>query len=194
MGKQEKKLRKNGEKKGYCKVLNNVCLISFMENILFIKNDKKICEKIKKLKDGEYLVETTLSGVKIFIKKPGKKGKEDIIVLEEIPGKKKKPPSHHKLFKFFHRKWLENRKVFELVKKIYENELEPSEMEFEDEELEYLLKVLKWIFAQEENNYPPEKGYMGKKQTWAGYILLVNGFTPEEVVRTLLTRRFFKTR
>jgi len=143
-------------------------------------------QKVLQLPQLAYEVETLRDGRKILVTKPGGKSADDIMVwVYEGPMGSHWRPSHkliqedikHKLS--FHReKGLE---VLEALQKVYEGE-DPDDILAQNPHLgenlpglpvDLILKAYKWIWVQEDCNYPPPK-YQGRKMSMDELIKLKN--------------------
>ncbi|MFC1948441.1 hypothetical protein ACFLXY_11050, partial [Chloroflexota bacterium] len=121
-------------------------------------------------------------GYRVSIKKPGVKPKapKDIAVSIQYPDGKHTPPNHPLLVSDYKKKYsfdknLANQIYTELEK--LQNDKEPSSINTPEGcpglPVNILVHALKWIWIQEDRNYPPPR-YMGKRMNWSSYVLINN--------------------
>ena len=131
----------------------------------------------KKLEDIPYLlyeVEELNDGRKIVINKPGGKNvfgsikREDIMVFIYIPHNKSLWLISHKdikndLIEKFKENKIHSKKYVDILKKVFTG-TDPNDLSSEIEKLNFknsenpdaIIKALKWIWGQEDCNYPPQ--------------------------------------
>ncbi|MDR1955801.1 MAG: glutamyl-tRNA amidotransferase [Treponema sp.] len=124
---------------------------------------------IKVIKDGEYEVEQLNDGKKILIKKPGYKGKNDFQVKTFDPvSDEEKSFTHEELFNDIREKFKKDndnaKKCIEGLHKVCKGQ-EPGtviqQLNIKTSvglPVDTLLKNYKWIWGQEDCNYPKGKG------------------------------------
>ena len=117
-----------------------------------------------------------------FYKETGVKpdSPKDIAVSIYYPNGSFKPPTHSSLKADFKKKCKEDPKIssalFSQIKKVQECK-EPdweSKNSLGGLPVEVLLHALKWVWIQEDRNYPSPK-YLGRRISWAGYLLFYYG-------------------
>ncbi|MHB2026689.1 MAG: glutamyl-tRNA amidotransferase [Elusimicrobiota bacterium] len=158
---------------------------------LEIKNSprEKFKQELLKIKNGEYVVETLADGREILIKKPGgkKKSAADFLVKIYDPEKEERSIRHRDVTADIRAKKIYNSKeagkVVGALLRVCEGE-EPESVlnsvsideNLPGEKLELLLKVYKWIWGQEDCNYPPpNKGrYMSMEGLLAEFLEVSN--------------------
>ncbi|WP_010255848.1 hypothetical protein [Treponema primitia] len=130
---------------------------------------KDFREALKKIEKGQYEVETLVNGNKIHISKPGFKGKDDFRVDIFDPNKNKNSSlTHEYLFDDIAKKYQkEPVGTKKLVCGLLDvcNGKEPDKV-IKDNKLkdtvglsiDVILKNYKWIWGQEDCNYPQGKG------------------------------------
>ncbi len=152
-------------------------------NTLFIDNSDDPVSSLDQYSDGEYFVTKEIQGHKVSIKKPGLKPgyPKDIAVSIHYPNGMSKSPTHPSLISDFLNKYNADTKagkvIFSQLEKLQNGE-EPDGI---DEKEEYpglpmaiLINSLKWIWIQEDRNYPQPR-YLGRRMSWASYILIQHG-------------------
>lgn len=126
-----------------------------------------------------YEVDDLSDGRKIVVTKPGGKSVNDIMVwVYEGPGRKHWRPSHSKIHRDLRIKVNHDRKkalaVIEALEKVY-NGVEPDNVLLDHPNLgaelpglpvDLILKAYKWIWVQEDINYPPP--LQGRGMSMAG--------------------------
>lgn len=136
-------------------------------------------ERILKLPQLAYEVEALKDGRKIMITKPGGKSADDIMVwVYEGPSGSHWRPSHKQIYKDLEEKIKSNKEkgleVLKTLERVYEGE-DPEDILSEIPELgdklpglpvDLILKSYKWIWVQEDCNYPPP--YQGRKMSMDG--------------------------
>ena len=154
---------------------------------LKIKNqpNKEFCKNLERIKYRGYEVENISDGRKIVITKPGGKftygtiKKEDFMVW--IYNEKDESLwliSHQNISDILKEKAAvspkETFRIIEGLRRVYEGE-DPDDVLKEmkltnpcGEIPEVLLKAYKWIWGQEDCNYPPPK-YKGRAMSWEGW-------------------------
>jgi hypothetical protein len=151
-----------------------------------IVNDKSavFISKIKKLDWRGYHVESLKDGRKIIIIKPGgktskRKERHDFLVLIQSVDKRELwQISHSQLYDDLKNKLKKELKAARLIlhalKKVYEgkepnNILKRRKLEtVTGQSAELILKTYKWIWAQEDINYPPPKN-KGRAYSYEGW-------------------------
>lgn len=150
-----------------------------------IKNSPNdFIENIKQLPWRGYQVESLKDGRKIVIVKPGgkrprKKERHDFLVLVKDKGKKELwQLKHNQLYEDLLEKVKANtknaKKILVALEKVY-NGAEPNEVlrklkvdKLPGEPADLILKAYKWIWAQEDINYPPPK-FKGRAFSFEGW-------------------------
>jgi hypothetical protein len=147
-----------------------------------MEEDKKFCklaipnaeqsnfrETLKKIPNGEYEVEQLKDGKKILINKPGKKGLNDFRVdLYDPKNDSRKSLKHEEIYNDITNKYENNPKETEKmlqglleVCKGQEPDKVISEKKIKNTSglpVDTILKNYKWIWGQEDCNYPKGKG------------------------------------
>jgi hypothetical protein len=154
---------------------------------LKIKNQSndEFCKKLEEIKYLGYVVEDISDGRKIVITKPGGKftygtiKKEDFMVwIYNDKDGSLWLISHQNIIDDLKEKALvapeETLKIIEGLKRVYEGE-DPDDVLNELKPLnpcgelpEVIYKAYKWIWGQEDCNYPPPK-YKGRAMSWEGW-------------------------
>jgi hypothetical protein len=133
-----------------------------------------------------YEVETLKDGRKIMITKPGGKSADDIMVwVYEGPEGVHWRPSHKQIYRDLEHKIKIDKKkgiaLLEALERVYRGE-EPEDTLTENPQLgenllglpaDLILKAYKWIWSQEDCNYPPPR-FKGRKMSMDGLIKLKN--------------------
>lgn len=128
-------------------------------------------EKVLKLPLLAYDVETLSDGRKILVTKPGGKSVHNIMVwvYEKDPGKVHWRPTHEQIYEDLKEKIAHNREeglaILDALEKVCEGK-DPEDILAENPDLgkglpglpvDLILKAYKWIWAQEDCNYPPPR-------------------------------------
>ncbi len=147
-----------------------------------IKNaqPEEFCKQVMALPQLGYEVENLSDGRKIVVTKPGGKSVNDIMVwVYEGPGGTHWRPSHSKIGKDLKLKLNHHKKnglaVIKALEKVYEG-MEPNDILSADPLLgqnlpglpvDLILKAYKWIWVQEDMNYPPPR-FLGRAMSMEG--------------------------
>ena len=151
---------------------------------LTIKNGppNEFREKVLQLPQLGYEVETLKDGRKIAVTKPGGKGADDIMVwvYEGARGASWRP-SHKQIYRDMEHKISFDRKkglaLLEALERVYRGE-DPEDILNEKPRVgenlpglpaDLILKAYKWIWVQEDCNYPPPR-FKGRKMSMEGLI------------------------
>ena len=117
-----------------------------------------------------YTVEKLQDGTVLEIRKPGFKGDNDFQVWVD-DGSKEWMPAFEEILKDFSHKISIDKVKFEtfyydFICKVFKGK-DPDDLSLDVKtdglSYEYILKVLKWWFGEEDCNYPMSKGYQGRK-------------------------------
>lgn len=134
-------------------------------------------EKVLQLPLLAYEVETLNDGRKILITKPGGKSVDNIMVwVFEGAGKSHWRPSHKLIYRDLEQKIDSDKKeglaVLEALERVYKGE-DPEDILSDNPNLgenlpglpvDLILKAYKWIWAQEDCNYPPPR-FQGREMS-----------------------------
>jgi hypothetical protein len=134
-------------------------------------------QKVLQLPQLAYQVETLKDGRKILVTKPGGKSPDDIMVwVYEGPQGVHWRPSHNLIYKDMEKKIKFNKSeglaILDALERVYQGE-DPEDILAENPQLgqnlpglpaDLILKAYKWIWVQEDCNYPPPK-YQGRKMS-----------------------------
>jgi hypothetical protein len=147
-----------------------------------IRNAKsaEFCRQIMAIPQLGYEVEDLIDGRKIVVTKPGGKSIKDIMVwVYEGPGGTHWRPSHSQIKKDLKLKLIHNKEsglnVIKALEKVYEG-VEPDDILAADPLLgqnlpglpvDLILKAYKWIWVQEDINYPPPR-FLGRAMSMKG--------------------------
>lgn len=173
---------------------------------LHIKNcpRKEFAKMIEQIKYRGYEVESLQDGRKIVIAKPGGKRsygnlkRDDFFVFIFTPPETLWQIKHDQIYEDLIRKSETNveqtLKILEAFKKVYNGE-DPDEvlsnMNLKNpigEEPEALIKAYKWIWGQEDVNYPPPE-FKGRSMSWEGWKKQDNEFIKTgKGIKDLLTK------
>jgi len=148
---------------------------------LYLKNSKDLPSLLDNYPDGEYWVTKETQGYRVSITKPGVKPgcSRDIAISIHYPDGSSKNPTHNSLFSDFKRKVAAEPRTEKAIYKELELVQEGKEPHTKFNQscglpTEILLNALKWVWVEEDRNYPaPSK--MGRRMSWASYILFHNG-------------------
>lgn len=139
---------------------------------LRIKNTprEEFRKKLEEIPVNSYEVELLSDGRIVYITKPGRKGVHDFIVWILNESNKEWRISHDEIFDDLRNKMTQNsteaKKVILALKRVHEGE-DPEDVLNENPllgkslkgySLDLLLKVCKWIWGQEDCNYPNGEG------------------------------------
>ena len=147
----------------YLKIENSYPLIFRKKLVAIVGGDSKNSQK-------KYIVEELQDGTVLEIRKPGFKGDNDFQVWIDT-GSKKWMPTFEEILKDLAYKILIDKVKFEtfyydFICNIFKGK-DPDDLLLDVKtdglSYEYILKVLKWWFGEEDCNYPISKGYQGRK-------------------------------
>lgn len=150
---------------------------------IYLANSKAIVSILDDYKDDEYWVTKKIQGHRISIKKPGIKPgyPKDIAVSIHFPNGSSKSPSHRMLVLDFVAKCEFNselgKAIFTDLERLQKGEDCREKFMVKDYPglpCEILIHALKWVWIQEDRNYPPPR-YSGRRMSWATYLLIHNG-------------------
>lgn len=150
---------------------------------LYLKNSKTVSSLLDKHLDGEYWVTKGFKKHRVSIKKPGVKPgyPKDLAVSIQYPDGSVKSPTHRLLVSDFIKKREFSLKLSEVIyaqlEKLQNGE-EPEVIKGEKGcpglPANILIHALKWVWIQEDRNYPPPRK-LGRRMNWSTYLLLHNG-------------------
>lgn len=149
---------------------------------LYLKNSRELASSVDKYPDGEYWVSQDISGYRVFIKKPGVKpgSPKDIAVSISYPNGSSKSPTHKLLVSDYKQKCQDNPEIADALFSQIEQVMEGNEPDWQLEgdcpglPVKILLHALKWVWIQEDRNYPPPR-LQGRRMNWSTYLLYWHG-------------------
>lgn len=145
--------------------------------------------RTKEIDPGDYIVEVTSDGGKIVIHKPGYKGTHDFQVCWMKRDGTQESTSHVDILVDIDRALKRNRPLGErLVRTAFDviSGIEPPvsyDVEGTMRPGDCLLKLIKWILAEEDVNYPIHTGKQGRKMFADRLSELVQGVQITEVIQ-----------
>jgi len=151
--------------------------------ILYLDNSQALASLLDDYPDDEYWVTKEIQGYRVSIKKPGIKPgyPKDIAVSIHFPNGSSKSPSHRMLASDFIKKCEFNSElgkvIFSELDRLQKGKEPRKKCEvegFPGLPSKILIHALKWIWIQEDRNYPPPQ-YLGRRMNWATYLLIQNG-------------------
>lgn len=158
-----------------------------LERIRVLNNEpEKFAKTIEQIEYRGYEVETISDGRKIVIAKPGGKRdiygmikKEDFFVFIFAPPDKLWQITHGQIYDDLEEKSKSNPsytiQILRALEKVYNGMELPDESlaelnsgKYTGENPEALIKAYKWIWGQEDVNYPPP-AFKGREMSWEGW-------------------------
>jgi len=159
---------------------------------IVLPNSQDLPNGLDAIPDGRYWVVETVANHRVSITKPGIKPNfpRDIAVSIHYPDGSVKQPSHYFLLQDFLAKCIVSpdarKALFNAASGVVAGQ-EPAPKSLASFEglwkgmpAGILLHALKWVWVEEDRNYPPP-GFLGKRMSWAKYILIGNGLTAADV-------------
>ncbi len=150
---------------------------------LYVKNSQMLIDKLDEYADGTYWVTKKIEGHRVYIVKPGvkKDSPRDIAVSIQYPDGKEKTPSHRLLGSDFRKKCEFDMKLARDIfrdLKLLQAGKDPKGHYCKNDApglpSEILVHSLKWVWIQEDRNYPPPR-LQGRRMNWSTYLLYWHG-------------------
>ena len=138
----------------------------------------------------KYTVEKLQDGTVLEIRKPGFKGDDDFQVWVDDGSNEWMPAFEETLEDFSHKMTIDRAKFetfyYDFICKVFKGE-EPDDLSLDVKtdgfSYEYILKVLKWWFGEEDCNYPMFRGYQGRKMLLYRIRELLDSIPLETVIK-----------